>query len=44
MKNIFFNTYSAGHMQCKIGLEVLNIIKKEKLNENAEKVGNFLLA
>ncbi len=31
-------------MQCKIGLEVLNIIKKEKLNENAEKVGNFLLA
>ena len=31
----FFNTYGAGVLQCRLGLEVLNILRDEKLLENA---------
>ncbi len=31
-------------MQTRLGIAVLNTIKQEKLNENAETVGNYLLA
>lgn len=31
MKHVFFNTFSAGHMQCKISLAVLDIIKRDNL-------------
>lgn len=31
----FFNTYGAGPLQCRLGLEVLKIIREEKLHENA---------
>ncbi len=43
VKHAWFNTFAAGHMQTKFGLEVLDIIKREKLDENAEKLGNYLL-
>lgn len=43
IKSVFFNTFGGGHIQCKVGLEVLNTIRKEKLAENAETVGNYLL-
>jgi alanine-glyoxylate transaminase/(R)-3-amino-2-methylpropionate-pyruvate transaminase len=44
VKQVFFNTFGGGHIQCRVGLEVLNVIRKEKLDENAEIVGNYLLA
>jgi alanine-glyoxylate transaminase/(R)-3-amino-2-methylpropionate-pyruvate transaminase len=39
----FFNTYGAGPLQCRLGLEVLNIMKEEKLAENAGKIGGYLI-
>lgn len=41
---MYFNTFGGGHIQCRVGLTVLETIKKEKLHENAETVGNFLLS
>lgn len=35
IKHVFFNTFGGGHIQCRVGIEVLNVIKKEKLDENA---------
>jgi alanine-glyoxylate transaminase/(R)-3-amino-2-methylpropionate-pyruvate transaminase len=43
VKGVFFNTFGGGHIQCRVGMEVINTIKKEKLAENAEVVGNYLL-
>jgi alanine-glyoxylate transaminase/(R)-3-amino-2-methylpropionate-pyruvate transaminase len=43
IKHVFFNTFGGGHIQCRVGLEVLNTIKNEKLAENAETVGNYLI-
>jgi alanine-glyoxylate transaminase/(R)-3-amino-2-methylpropionate-pyruvate transaminase len=43
IKSVFFNTFGGGHLQCKIGLTVLETIRKEKLAENAELVGNYLV-
>lgn len=40
---VFFNTFGGGHLQCRIGIEVLNTIRREKLPENADKVGKYLL-
>lgn len=34
-KHNFFNTYGAGVLQCRLGIEVLDILKDEKLPENA---------
>lgn len=39
----FFNTYGAGVMQCRLGSEVLKILKDEKLPENASEVGSYML-
>lgn len=39
----FFNTYGAGAMQCRLGLEVLKILKEEKLPENSSEVGSYML-
>ena len=39
IKQIYFNTFGGGVLQCRVGIEVLDIIKREKLAENAEKVG-----
>ena len=35
IKQIYFNTFGGGHIQCRVGLSVLETIKKEKLAENA---------
>jgi alanine-glyoxylate transaminase / (R)-3-amino-2-methylpropionate-pyruvate transaminase len=41
---VFFNTFGGGHLQCRVGIEVLDTIRREKLPENAEKVGGYLIA
>lgn len=42
IKKVHFNTFGGGPIQCRIGMEVLNILREEKLHENAEIVGNYL--
>lgn len=41
--NPFFSTFGGNPVSCKIGLAVLQTIEKEKLRENATKVGELLL-
>ena len=43
IKQVYFNTYGGGHLQCRVGLEVLRVIREEKLDHNAEVVGNYLM-
>lgn len=43
IKCAYFNTFGGGPVQCRLGLEVINILKEEKLPENGEKIGNYLL-
>jgi 4-aminobutyrate aminotransferase-like enzyme/Ser/Thr protein kinase RdoA (MazF antagonist) len=38
----FFNTFGGNPVSAAIGLEVLKVIKEEKLQENAFKIGEFL--
>ena len=38
----YFNTYGGNPVSCAAGMAVLNVIKEEKLQENAFKVGKFL--
>lgn len=38
----FFNTYGGGVLQSRLGLEVLSILKDEKLPENASNIGGYL--
>ncbi|MCB8941082.1 MAG: aminotransferase class III-fold pyridoxal phosphate-dependent enzyme [Ardenticatenaceae bacterium] len=40
----YFNTFGGNPVSCAIGLAVLDVIEKEKLQENALVVGNRLLA
>jgi 4-aminobutyrate aminotransferase-like enzyme/Ser/Thr protein kinase RdoA (MazF antagonist) len=40
----YFNTFGGNPVSCAIGLEVLNVIKKDKLQENAYQVGEYLKA
>jgi alanine-glyoxylate transaminase/(R)-3-amino-2-methylpropionate-pyruvate transaminase len=42
IKKVHFNTFGGGPIQCRVGMEVLNIIKDEKLHENSSEVGNYL--
>lgn len=42
IKKNFFNTFGGGPMQCAVGIEVLNILRDEKLPENAERLGQHL--
>lgn len=44
IKHAWFNTFAAGHMQTKIGIAVINTINQEKLNENAEQLGQYILS
>jgi 4-aminobutyrate aminotransferase-like enzyme len=39
----FFNTTGGGNIQCRAAIEVMRTIDTEKLDENAEKVGAYLL-
>lgn len=41
--HLFFNTYGAGVLQCRLGLEVIKILKDEKLPENSDKIGNYFI-
>jgi acetylornithine/N-succinyldiaminopimelate aminotransferase len=36
-------TFGGNHLACAAGIAVLDIIQKEKLVENAEKVGNYIM-
>jgi 4-aminobutyrate aminotransferase-like enzyme len=38
----YFNTFGGNNVSCVIGLEVLNVILEEKLQENARELGNLL--
>jgi len=38
----YFNTFGGNPVSCAIGLEVLRVIKDEKLQENALAVGNYM--
>ena len=39
----YFNTYGGNPVSCAVGLEVMNIIRDEGLQENAAVVGSYLL-
>ena len=38
----YFNTFGGNPVSCAIGAEVLKVVKREKLQENAHAVGEFL--
>tara|TARA_B100000575_G_scaffold57829_1_gene43658 strand:+ start:14202 stop:17225 length:3024 start_codon:yes stop_codon:yes gene_type:complete len=38
----FFNTFGGNPVSCSIGTEVLKIVKREKLQENAKHTGSYL--
>ena len=40
----FFSTFGGSTLSCRTGLEVLNIVEDEKLQENAKQMGDKLLA
>src|SRR5438552_989973 len=42
-QRIHFNTFGGNPVVCAIGKAVLEVIEKEKLQENALKMGNFIL-
>jgi len=39
----YFNTFAGGQVACAIGLEVINIVIDEKLRENAQTTGKYLM-
>lgn len=39
----YFNTFGGNPVSCAIGLEVLDVIEEEKLQENSRDVGSYLL-
>ena len=39
----YFNTFGGNPVSCAIGLEVLKVIKNEKLQENALEIGDYLI-
>lgn len=43
MDYAFFNTTGGGNIQCRAGIEVIKALKNDKLAENSEKVGKYLL-
>jgi 4-aminobutyrate aminotransferase-like enzyme len=40
----YFNTFGGNPVSCAVGLAVLDVIENEKLQENALKVGAYLLS
>jgi 4-aminobutyrate aminotransferase-like enzyme/Ser/Thr protein kinase RdoA (MazF antagonist) len=38
----YFNTYGGNPVSCAVGLEVLNVIRDERLQEKAKQVGSYL--
>ena len=43
-KRIHFNTFGGNPVVCAIGKAVLEVIEREKLQENSLKLGNYILA
>lgn len=39
----YFNSYAGGPLECRLAIEVLDIIKDEKLADNTELVGTYML-
>ena len=40
----YFSSFGGNPVSCAIGLEVLKVLEDEKLQENAEKVGNYYIS
>jgi len=40
----FFSTFGGSNLSCRIGIEVLEIVDEEKLQQNAKIVGDFLIS
>ena len=40
----FFSTFGGSNLSCRIGIEVLDIVDEEKLQQNAKTVGEFLIS
>jgi ethanolamine-phosphate phospho-lyase len=41
-KKEYFNTYGGNPVACAVGLAVLDVLEKEKLQDNAKQVGDYL--
>ncbi len=39
----YFNTFGGNPVSCAVGLAVLDVIEKERLQKNALEVGSYLL-
>lgn len=39
----YFPTFAGGPLECRVGMEVLDILHEEKLPQNAEEIGSYLL-
>ena len=42
-KALHFNTFGGNPLACAVGMEVLNVIEDEKLQENCSHVGDYYL-
>ena len=42
-KALHFNTFGGNPMACRVGMEVLDVIDDEKLQENSHVVGTYFL-
>jgi 4-aminobutyrate aminotransferase-like enzyme len=40
----YFNTFGGNPVACAVGLEVLNVIRREKLQQNALEVGTYVIS
>lgn len=40
----YFNTFGGNPVACRVGLAVLNVLDVEKLQQNALRVGNYMMA
>ena len=39
----YFNTFGGNPVSCAVGIAVLDVIRKDNLQQNAQQVGNYLL-
>ena len=42
-KALHFNTFGGNPLACAVGMEVLNVIEDEKIQENCSHVGDYYL-
>lgn len=43
-ENMYFNTFGGNPVSCAVGLAVLDVLRDERLLENAQRVGEYVLA